>query len=211
MKKYFIAAVLTALCGMSARADESSALTKSTSSTGSADNYAGTLGAGLIVGEPTGGSIKYWFNDTLAIDGAVGWSTHNHTDLYVHSDVLWHNFDVFPVSKGRLPLYFGVGGLLRFRDDNKDNQVGVRVPVDVVLRARGKDRDPEDRVLGADGRAREQPAHVHVDPAVLGAEGGVARRGVEALLHRVLADAADRWHSAPPVARRIRGSYDHRR
>jgi len=131
MKKYFIAAVLTALCGMSARADESSALTKSTSSTGSADNYAGTLGAGLIVGEPTGGSIKYWFNDTLAIDGAVGWSSHNHTDLYVHSDVLWHNFDVFPVSKGRLPLYFGVGGLLRFRDDNKDNQVGVRVPVGV--------------------------------------------------------------------------------
>lgn len=128
MKKFFVAAALAALCGLAVRADESSALTKNTSST---DDYAGKLGAGLIVGEPTGGTIKYWFNDTLAIDGAVGWSAHDNTDLYVSSDVLWHNFDVFPVSKGRLPLYFGVGGLMRFRDNNKDNQVGVRGPVGV--------------------------------------------------------------------------------
>jgi hypothetical protein len=47
----------------------------------------------------------------------------------VHSDVLWHKFDLFPVSRGRLPLYFGVGGLIRFRDDNEENQVGVRAPV----------------------------------------------------------------------------------
>ena len=47
----------------------------------------GRLGAGITIGEPIGASLKYWFNDTLAIDGAIGWSSHDDTDLYVHSDV----------------------------------------------------------------------------------------------------------------------------
>src|SRR6185312_9771253 len=51
----------------------------------------------------------------------------------------------------------------------------VRVPVDVVLRAWREDGDPEDRVLGAHGFAGEQPAHVHVLPAVLRAQCGVSR------------------------------------
>jgi hypothetical protein len=49
--------------------------------------------------------------------------------LYLHGDVLWHDFDLIPVSQGRLPLYFGVGGLVRVRDDNYNNQIGVRAPV----------------------------------------------------------------------------------
>ena len=49
----------------------------------------------------------------------------------MHSDVLWHNFDLIPVSRGRMPVYFGVGGLVRFRDNNEDNQVGIRFPVGV--------------------------------------------------------------------------------
>ncbi|MDD5141579.1 MAG: hypothetical protein PHY43_15120 [Verrucomicrobiales bacterium] len=130
MKKilYFTALLMTVF-GLSVRADESSTLSKNTKTADTSEDYAGKLGAGVIVGEPTGGSVKYWFNDTLAIDGAVGWSSHDNTDLYLHSDVLWHNFDLIPVSQGRLPVYFGAGGLVRFRDDNKDNQVGVRVPV----------------------------------------------------------------------------------
>ena len=68
----------------------------------------------------------------------------------------------------------------------------VRVPVDVVLRARGKDGDPEDRMLRPDGIAGEQPAHVHVDPAVLGAQCAVPRRRLEAGLQRMVADTADR-------------------
>jgi len=128
---------LAALCGLSARADEAAtstpALTKNASPApaDSMESYAGRLGAGITLGEPIGASLKYWFNDTLAIDGAIGWSSHDDTDLYVHSDVLWHNFDLIPVSRGRMPVYFGVGGLVRFRDDNNDNQVGIRVPVGV--------------------------------------------------------------------------------
>lgn len=129
MKRICTAILLVMMCGLSVRADEMLGKNANSTRVGLSDNYAGRLGAGIIIGEPIGGSLKYWFNDTLAIDGAIGWSSHDDTDLYVHSDVLWHKFDLFPVSRGRLPLYFGVGGLIRFRDNNEDNQVGVRVPV----------------------------------------------------------------------------------
>jgi hypothetical protein len=52
----------------------------------------------------------------MAVDGALGWSFHRETDVHIHSDVLWHRFDVFDVPEGQLPLYFGVGGRVKFRD-----------------------------------------------------------------------------------------------
>ena len=84
---------------------------------------------GVTIGEPIGASLKYFFNDTMAVDGALGWSTHEHTDLYMQSDLLWHNFDLIPVSQGQMPVYFGVGGLVRFRNNGEDKPVGIRVPV----------------------------------------------------------------------------------
>jgi hypothetical protein len=129
MKKTLIVTALATLFGLCARADEPAAMTTNAVSTAPTSDYTGKLGVGIIVGEPTGASVKYWLNDTMALDGALGWSYRPHSDLYLHSDVLWHNFDLIPVSQGRLPLYFGVGGLVRFRDDNEDNQVGIRAPV----------------------------------------------------------------------------------
>jgi hypothetical protein len=130
MKKITCSALLLmTMCGLSTRADEAATLTKSTPPADTSGGYSGKLGAGLIVGEPTGGSVKFWLNDRMALDGAVGWSFEDHTDLYMHSDVLWHNFDLISVSHGQLPVYLGAGGLVRFRDDNRDNQVGIRVPV----------------------------------------------------------------------------------
>jgi len=127
MKVFLIIAALTAGVESGVCADQT--VVSSNNATADNFNYAGKLGAGIIIGEPTGGSVKYWLNDTLALDGAVGWSLHDHSDLYVHSDVLWHDFYLIPVPQGRLPLYFGVGGLARFRDNHYDNEVGVRVPV----------------------------------------------------------------------------------
>ncbi len=115
----------------SARADESSTANTTAPMPGTTLNGMKRLGAGLIIGEPTGASVKYWLNDTMAVDGAAGWSWHNHTDFYLHSDVLWHDFDLLPVAQGQLPVYFGLGGLVRFRDANNDNQVGIRVPVGI--------------------------------------------------------------------------------
>lgn len=133
MKKIIYLAAVAALCGFSVRADEpamsNTNLNINASSSYSTDNYVGKFGAGIILGEPTGASLKYWLNDTMAVDGAIGWSSHDDANLYLQGDVLWHNFDLIPVSQGRLPVYFGVGGLARFRDHNRDNEAGVRVPV----------------------------------------------------------------------------------
>lgn len=112
-----------------ARADDTGNLVTNSSRTVSAEPYAGRFGAGVIIGEPTGGSLKYWLNDTLAVDGAFGASLHDHSDFYLHSDLLWHNFNLLKVPRGQLPVYFGAGALGRFRDDGFDNQVGIRVPV----------------------------------------------------------------------------------
>jgi hypothetical protein len=131
MKKQLTTIVVTVLLGVCAYADETSAPPAQVTSPppiNSSDN-SGRFGAGVILGEPTGLSLKYWLNDTMAVDGAAGWSYADNTDFYVHSDVLWHKFDLLTVPQGRLPLYFGVGGLVRFRNDGNDNQVGIRAPV----------------------------------------------------------------------------------
>jgi hypothetical protein len=133
MKKSVCIMAALALCGLSVRAEDSATLTKTTSpsSSGLAGDYAGKFGAGIIIGEPTGLSAKYFLNDKLAVDGAVGWSFDDHTDVYVHGDLLYHKFDLINVSKGRVAVYFGGGVLCRFRDDDHDNEVGVRVPVGI--------------------------------------------------------------------------------
>jgi hypothetical protein len=91
------------------------------------------FGAGITLGEPVGADVKYWLNDTMALDGAAGFSTHRHSSLYLHADVLWHKFDLFDISPapGKLPLYFGVGALVRFRDHGEKDVLGVRVPIGV--------------------------------------------------------------------------------
>ena len=131
MKKQLITTALSGLLGVCAYAQGTSAPpTLATSPQPLTSGYnSGRFGAGVIIGEPTGLSLKYWLNDTMAVDGAAGWSYADDTDFYLHSDVLWHKFDLLRVPEGSLPLYFGVGGLVRFRNDNRDNEVGVRAPV----------------------------------------------------------------------------------
>lgn len=134
MKKTNILTILALFAGLGALAQEAPGTntmtdTPQTSMNRSMDDMTGKFGVGITLGEPIGASAKYFFNDTLAIDGAAGWSDHDHTDLYLHSDALWHKYDLLPVSNGRLPVYFGVGGLVRFRNHGDDNQVGIRVPV----------------------------------------------------------------------------------
>ena len=132
MKQIFYAAALATLCGLSVRADETVTLDKNPSIGDWTKNYVGKLGAGIIIGEPTGASLKYWLNHTVAIDGATGWSYNVDKNIgvfYLQGDVLLHNFDLIPVSQGRLPVYLGIGGLARFRNGNQGNQCGVRMPV----------------------------------------------------------------------------------
>ncbi len=85
------------------------------------------FGLGIIVGEPTGISGKYWLDGANAIDGGIAWAFEDEGAVHLHGDYLFHKFDVFPVDKGKLPLYYGIGGRIRFEEH--DSKFGVRIPV----------------------------------------------------------------------------------
>jgi len=86
------------------------------------------FGLGVILGEPTGISFKNWIGSNTALDFAVAWSFGDNAAIHIHADYLFHNFHLFKVEKGRLLLYYGIGG--RFKAEKK-SRVGVRIPVGV--------------------------------------------------------------------------------
>ena len=149
MKKTLIAATLVTLVPLCVRADGSSTSTQTgttttdttvttTAPTVESPNtspytqpaWEKRFGIGAIFGEPTGVSGKFWINENMAIDGVVGWGFYEESEFYTHADVLWHLWDVIPVSRGRMPIYFGVGPRLKVRE-HEDDRFGVRFPVGV--------------------------------------------------------------------------------
>lgn len=70
----------------------------------------GDLGLGLIIGEPTGVTGKYWLSTKTAIDGAMAWNFGDDDRFQIHADHLWH-IDVpsMHVPSGRVPFYVGGG------------------------------------------------------------------------------------------------------
>lgn len=100
------------------------------------------FGAGLLIGQPTGISVKAWIAADRAIDGGLAWSFAHNGYFHLHGDYLFHKMDLIQVAKGKLPLYFGPG--LRFRSWGNDGywhkgtyhedgsghvDLGVRFPV----------------------------------------------------------------------------------
>ncbi len=100
------------------------------------DPDTGTWELGVILGEPTGLSAKYWTTTNTALDFGAAWSFEKDGNLHLHCDYLYHNFEIFKVDEGSLPLYFGIGGRVRFEDDDHkdlDNDHGTRVGLRLVL------------------------------------------------------------------------------
>lgn len=88
----------------------------------------GDIGLGLIFGEPSGISFKMWTGKTTAIDAAAAWSFVGGGFFQIHSDLLFHNFDLFEVEKGKMALYYGFGGRIKMAEET---QVSLRIPVGV--------------------------------------------------------------------------------
>jgi hypothetical protein len=84
------------------------------------------FGLGIIAGEPTGISGKYWSDNTTAVDAAVAWSFEKKGFFQIHADYLYHSFDLIKVKSGNLPVYYGVGGSFKL---NSDDELAVRIPV----------------------------------------------------------------------------------
>lgn len=88
------------------------------------------FGVGIILGEPSGISVKQWISRTAAIDGGFAWSFTNDTKIQVHSDYLKHRVYLFESDDfdSRIPVYYGLGARVILGDDPT---IGVRFPVGV--------------------------------------------------------------------------------
>lgn len=96
----------------------------SLSMTAEAQNRYSNTELGVILGEPTGISLKAWQSDNTAFDAGFAWSFGGSGSLHLHADHLWHNW--MDVETGSLALYYGLGARVKIADDPR---LGVRIPV----------------------------------------------------------------------------------
>src|SRR4051812_39262917 len=68
----------------------------------------GTLGVGIILGEPTGVSAKLYLSDDQAIQAAVGFAFVGG-GLHLHADYVFHPYILQERPSFVLPFYFGPG------------------------------------------------------------------------------------------------------
>ena len=117
MRKLILSAALAALLAVSV--------------TGSATAQVSKFGLGIIVGEPTGLDLKWFLSETNAIEGAVAWSLSGNNNLHIHVDYLYHRYEWIKPKKGRIPVFFGLGGRVEFRE-NADDLIGLRIPIGIA-------------------------------------------------------------------------------
>jgi len=87
------------------------------------------FGIGLIVGEPTGISAKYYLSQSKAVDAGAGWSVIKKF-IRFHGDFLFHNRKFFEEQLDLpLVLYYGFGVKTILSDDFG---LGLRIPLGVL-------------------------------------------------------------------------------
>jgi hypothetical protein len=89
----------------------------------------GDISAGIILGEPTGLTAKWWTSGTQAYDLAIAWSTGRNDRFHIHGDYLIHRPDIIAVDQGKLPLYYGVGARVGIANQS---DLGVRIPLGIA-------------------------------------------------------------------------------
>ena len=83
-------------------------------------------GIGVILGEPTGISLKFWQSDKIAIDGGLAWSFGINNKFHFHADYLFHHTNI-PKEQNFI-LYYGPGLRLRMGDEDR---IGIRGAIGV--------------------------------------------------------------------------------
>ena len=83
-----------------------------------------------MIGEPSGISLKSWFNSKNSVDFGLAWSLSGNDDIYVHADYQWYQW--LDVEKGNLAFFYGIGGRAIF---SNDTFVGARIPLGLTYLA----------------------------------------------------------------------------
>lgn len=103
-----------------------------------AQNAGQNWGAGVMLGEPTGLNLKVWASRSTAFVGGAAWSFRREGKLHLHLDYIFHKFRLIRAKPGKLPLYYGIGGRIKFEDDTR---VGVRFPIGICYLFRNQPLD----------------------------------------------------------------------
>jgi hypothetical protein len=119
------------------------------------------FGMGLLIGEPSAITGKYWVTDNNAVTGSVGWSFIRDNAIHLSADYLYH-FNKFENSK--FIFYAGLGAKLNLgTKSNIKPKIGGRVPLGVCYMIRDIQSDiflevvpmlevtPEIRISGSGG------------------------------------------------------------
>ncbi|MFA7228324.1 MAG: hypothetical protein WC061_04750 [Melioribacteraceae bacterium] len=89
------------------------------------------FGLGIILGEPTGVSGKYWLDESWAIDAGLAYSfAHPNKTFSFHADYLFHD-ETLIRSSLRLPVYYGIGARLH-AGNGGGNTFGARGVIGIV-------------------------------------------------------------------------------
>jgi hypothetical protein len=96
------------------------------------------VGLGIVLGDPSGITLKLPLSGSSAVDFVLGVDTNNgigDDDAQFHVDWLYS-----PAVLGRgpgftVPFYFGIGGVIEFDDDGFDDDfdIGARVPIGIAF------------------------------------------------------------------------------
>ena len=96
-------------------------------------NTPGKFGLGIILGEPTGLSLKAWQSDYIAYDAAFAWSFGDNGNVHIHVDYLLHNYHIIRTANAYTPIYYGIGGRIQTKNETA---LGVRIPLGINFRSR---------------------------------------------------------------------------
>ncbi len=109
--------------------------------TSSAQNHERPFGLGLILGEPTGISAKYWLNERNAYDLGLGFlAIGSNSYATLHIDYLHHLRNIFNTTEN-VYLHYGFGGKLGFGGEKNFGVRGIigidwqsnKIPIDIFL------------------------------------------------------------------------------
>ncbi len=97
---------------------------------GSPSRFHKRTGVGVLLGAPTGLSVKHQYSFRNSIDFALAWSLGSNDAFHLHSDYLFHRPTGETLDGHLLYWYYGVGARLKA---NGDTTFGPRAPIGLNL------------------------------------------------------------------------------
>ncbi len=97
------------------------------------------IGAGVVLIDPTGISVKADINTTNSVDAALAWGDGGEY-VFFHTDYLWVKYNYIKVDEEFIHPYFGIGMRIMNHDyerwerhDKKNStMIGMRIPGGVL-------------------------------------------------------------------------------